>query len=130
MAFWSNFMTKLSASYKAFREPALLSDPFLIEDDYSDVQNRRLRYAIYWSFYENTAYRDSHRWAKRYKVEHDLYRYIRNIYNPAYRIGEFWKAHLWGGIIDFENIEKSALPIKTDNEALIDAIAQVYRWSN
>jgi hypothetical protein len=113
------------AAYRAFREPAIISDPLTpISDDFGDWDSRRLRYAIYWSFYENDAYREARSWAKRYKTDYGLYRWIRNVYNPAYRLGEFWKSHLWGGSL------AAALPIETENENLIEAIETVRRWSN
>ena len=99
MGFWQDTWRRFVAAYKAFREPYLISR-FDDDAEFCDFDARRLRYAIYWAFYENTAYRKVHGWATRYKVDHGLYRYIRNIYNPAYRLGEFWKAHLWGGTLD------------------------------
>lgn len=126
MSFWGNIMTRFLAGYKAFREPELISDLTAVMDgEFGEFEARRLRYAIYWAAYENTIYRDGvHRWSKAYKTKHGLYRYIRGIYNPAYRLGEFWKTHIWGGDL------ASAIPIETDIEGLNEAIQQVYRWSN
>lgn len=121
------------AAYKAFREPYLVTD-ITDERDFSDFDARRLRYAIYWAFYENTAYRGIHTWAKRYKIEHGLYKYIRNLYNPSYRLIEFWKTHIWGGTLDPEagggKEQPSAIPILTENKRLRAAIAQLWQWSN
>lgn len=126
-------MTRFSAAYKAFNEPGLVTDPLYLEDVFADFDQRRLRYAIFWNFYQNTAYRDINRWAREYKTRYGLYRYIRNVYNPAYRLGEFWKSHLWGGQLDAEagdgKEEPSALPILTDNESLRPSIAQLWQWS-
>ncbi len=117
----------------AFREAFVSAGP-QDEGAFGDFDARRMRYSIFWAFYENTAYRDIHRWAKLYRAEYGLYRYIRNIYNPAYRLGEFWKAHLWGGALDPQAGDglamPSALPILTGNEALRGALSQVWRWSN
>lgn len=119
------------AAYKAFREPGLITDPLAISNqDFNDFDNRRLRYAIYWSFFENNAYRSIHSWSERYKTEYGLYRYIRHIYNPAYRLGEFWKAHLMGGSLDQAAGSSGALPIETENEALRPVISQIWQWSN
>ena len=118
---------------KAFREGFMYSGDSNL-GTFSDFDARRMRYAILWSHYENNSYRDINTWAQAYKATFGLYRYTRSIYSPAYRIAEFWKAHLWGGQIDPEagdgTITPSALPIITDNEALRDAIAQVFLWSN
>lgn len=125
--------SRLMAGFTAFRE-AYLSAGLLESTSFTDFDARRMRYALYWAFYENTAYRNLHNWAVTYRQQQALYRYIRGVYNPAYRLGEFWKAHLWGGRLDLEAGDgkdtPSALPIVTDNDDLRPAISQVWRWSN
>jgi hypothetical protein len=79
--------------------------------------------------YENTSYRDVHKWATAYRKQYSLYKYIRGVFNPAYRLGEFWKAHLFGGLLDAEAGEQGAIPIATDNESLRPAIAELWKWS-
>lgn len=122
------------AATKAFREDFTTSQPLLIDDDFSSLDGRRLRYAINWAMYENTAYRRAHTWAESYKTAYGLYRYIRNIYNPAYRLGDFWQSHLWGGMLDPKAGDGkqvySALPIVTDIQPLRQAIAKTWEWSN
>jgi len=128
--FWSNLMTRFIASYKAFNQPDLVSDPAVLNTDFDTWESRRLRYTINWSYYENTAYSTVHKWSRAYKTQYGLYKYIRNIYNPSYRLGEFWKSHLWGGMLDREAGDEGALPIETDNDALRQALADLWRWSN
>ncbi len=118
---------------KAFREGFMYSG----DSDlgvFSDFDARKVRYAVLWSHYENNSYRDINTWAQAYKATFSLYRYTRSIYSPAYRISEFWKAHLWGGVLDPEagdgTVTPSALPIITDNNSLRQAIAQIWSWSN
>lgn len=130
MSLWGDFMVRLNAGYKAFREPELIANlETLLNSEFEDYDARRLRYAIYWAMYENTAFRDIHKWSQGYKARYGLYRYIRSIYSPTYRLGEFWKAHLWGGRLDIRD-PKSAIPISTEIEQLYPAIEQLYRWSN
>ena len=123
-------MTRLTASYKAFNQPDLISDPLQLEADFDSWASRRLRYAINWAYYENTAYERVHKWTVGYKTQFGLYKYIRNIYNPSYRIGEFYKSHLWGGMLDREAGDDGAIPIETDNAALRRALAELWKWSN
>lgn len=122
---------RLNAAVSAFRESDISFDP-LDEAAFSDFDSRRMRYQIYWSLFENSAFRDIHTWAPSLKESYGLYRYIRNIYNPAYRVGSFWKTHLMGGSLDPEasDNEESALPIDCENELLRPAIAQLWKWSN
>ena len=122
------------AASKAFREEFTQSSPLRIDDYFNTADGRRLRYQINWAMYENTAYQRAHLWAESYKTAFGLYRYIRNIYNPSYRLGEFWQAHLWGGALDPAAGDGSqvptALPISTENDALRPAIAKIWEWSN
>lgn len=121
------------AGARAFKEAfmsANLSDPVA----FADVNARRMRYAVLWAFYENTAYRDVHLWSQAYRSRYGMYKYSRNIYNPAFRLGSFWQTHLAGGGLDpmagdGSEIETS-LPIITDNQALRDALATGWRNSN
>lgn len=117
----------------AFREAFLTSDTF-DEASFNEFTARRLRYAVLWAYYENSAYRNIHTWAIKYKADYGLYRYIRNIYNPSFRLGDFWQTHLMGGALDPAagdgKREPTALPILTDNPALRPALAQLWLNSN
>lgn len=121
------------AGLKAFREAYMSADP---TDDraFSSIDARRLRYALLWAFYENTAYRDLHTFAPKLRADYGLYKYIRGIHNPAFRLVEFYVTHLMGGALDPEAGDgegtPSALPILTDNAALRPAIATLWRDSN
>ena len=114
---------------RAFREEYVASSEIEIEN-FIDPEARKIRYDILWAQYENTVYRSIHAWAGTYKTRYALYRYIRNIYNPAYRLGEFWKAHTWGGPLDPEAGEEGALPIETTNKNIRPPIADIWQWSN
>ena len=64
-----------------FREGYLsagLPDP----GDYAVSDARRLRYAIYWAWYQNNQYRALNDWAVAMKRDQGLYKHIRGIYNP------------------------------------------------
>lgn len=114
---------------KAFRE-AYVTAGVIDADDFADTDSRILRYEILWSMYENTAYRDVHSWAQGYRNQYGLYKYIRNIYNPAYRLGEFWKSMIWGGLLDDEAGGEGAIPIETKNDQLREALTVLWELSN
>ena len=122
---WSRLMTGL----RAFRE-AFLSADVQDPDDWTDFDGRQTRYDLLWSLYENTAYRSIHSWATAYKSTFGLYKYARNLYNPAYRLGEFWKTHIWGGALDLDAGRAGVLPIVAHYDPVRKAIAQIWRWSN
>ncbi len=119
--------------YAAFRSAYLGTDQTNLAN-FEDYAARKLRYSLLWAMNENNAYDNINAWSQLYKTEYQLYDFIRGIYNPTYRLGEFWKSHLWGGKLDPDAGDgkeiKSALPIITDNKALRPAIAQVWSWSN
>lgn len=121
------------AGYKAFNERFVSSDQNNLSN-YSDFDARKMRNSMLWAMYENTAYDSIHTWAESLKTKKGLYKHIRNIYNPSYRIGEFWKAKLYGGVLDPAAGDgvatPSCLPIVTNSTELRKAIAQVWAWSN
>lgn len=124
----TNFIDRLKLGIVAFRE-AYLTSSVIDTGDWSDMDARRLRYRVLWAQYEQTSYRNIHNWANAYRTDYALYKYIRPVYNPAYRLGEFWKAHLFGGLLDPEAGDTGAIPIDTDNEKLRPAIANLWKWS-
>ena len=123
----------LSAGYRAFQEKMVGVD-LNTPQNFTAYEARKLRYAILWAMFENSAYSKMHTWAQGYKSQYGLYKFIRHIYNPSARIGEFWTARLLGGPLDPDAGDgltvPSALPILTDNDGLRPAIAQVWKWSN
>lgn len=121
--------SKLRMAAKAFREAYVTAD-LIDSSDFEDFDARRLRYEIMWALYENTMFRNIHKWATAYRNQYSLYRHIRNIYNPAYRLVEFWKMMLWGGLLSSDAAEEGSIPIRTDSQNLRDAIARVWKYSN
>lgn len=90
---------------------------------WNDYPNRVRRYSLNWALYENTVYDSAiHAGAAQYCLEHRLHERIRAIYNPAYRVGEFWAGAIQGGGLDPDagdgEAVQSALPILTDNDAI------------
>jgi hypothetical protein len=121
---------RLMAAITAFREPYLVVDQATAGDEWGQFEARQLRYAILWAWYESTIYRDIHSFSKKLKTDYGLYKYVRPVYNPAARICNFYKDHVWGGLLDSQAADAGALPIETDNEALRAPIAQLWEWSN
>ena len=133
----SRVLSSIRAATRAFRKQYMLADLQDL-DDWSEYQGRRIRYDINWSFYENTAYDDIHTWAREYRSQYGLSKYIRGVYNPVYRLTEFWVGHIWGGQFDPQLGDglsvKTSLPLAfnegANEEAIKQGLAQVYDWSN
>ncbi|MCP5019881.1 MAG: phage portal protein [Ketobacter sp.] len=49
---------------------------------------------------------------------------LKPLRNPAFRVVEFYAAKMWPGTLP------EALPIETENDAIIDPIHQIWKWSN
>lgn len=122
------FFDRLKLGYSAFREGYVTAN-VVDTTDWTDQNARELRYQVLWAQYEGTSYRDVHTWTTEYRKQYSLYEYVRPIYNPAWRLGEFWKAHLYGGTLDADAGTTGAIPILTDNDDLRPAIAELWKWS-
>jgi len=125
LSVWS----KLKMASSAFKE-AFVTAGLLDSSEFEDFGGRQLRYEILWAWYENTAYRNTHKWAQAYRNQYSLYKHIRNIYNPTHRLVEFWKMITWGGLLSETASEEGAIPIRTDNDSLRASIALLWDWSN
>jgi len=127
-------MTAISNGVTAFRE-SFFDASIENRENFSDFSARQMRYQVLWAYYENTAYRRAmYRWVSKYLADHGLYQYIRDIYNPGNRLGEFWTMALLGGVLDPNAGDgksiPSALPIVTENELLRPVISDLWRVSN
>lgn len=123
------FITTSKRFLKAFRQTYVTYD-VLDSDDFEDYNARLLRYSILFGFYENTVYDNLRTWSIAYKTNYSLYRYIRNIYNPANRLTEFWRTVIWGGALDMEAGEQGAIPIRNASSQLRNAIATLWKSTN
>lgn len=121
------------AAVKAFREGDITPIDPLNTEYWNLFEARKMRYALMWSLFDNSAYRELHSWSKALKSTYGLYSYIRNIHNPAMRLGVFYQTHLMGGNIDplagDGKEADSALPVVTKTPALNLAISQLWNDS-
>ena len=131
------------AGIRAFREAFLYPQvDGEVSDDYSDFDNRKARNDLLWAYYMGNAYRESlHSWSRSMKATFGLYKYTRDLYNPAFELGQFYRVNLWGGYLDAAagdgKQEPSALPIvipdvttEATAAALRRAISLFWQWSN
>lgn len=124
-----DFLNMSKRFIKSFQQ-AYVTYNIIDEADFEDYNARLLRYAILFGFYENSVYDQLRSWATAYRTTYGLYKYIRNIYNPANRLVEFWRTVTWGGMLDPEAGEEGAIPIHNASSQLRNAIATVWEWTN
>jgi len=55
---------------------------------------------------------------------------IKPLFNPTYRLVEFYVSHVFRGPLDLENAETGAVPLLGATPALRAAIIQIWKWSN
>ncbi len=55
-------------------------------------------YAQMFAYYSNTAFEDVAAWA-RYRLNHNLYRHTRPIFNPVTRVVDFYAEHIYPGAL-------------------------------
>jgi hypothetical protein len=132
MGFLQNLGVFMSGVGKAYREAFLNSDR-VNTIPFESFAGRTLRYGLNWAYYENTAYDNIHPFAQGYRNQRGLYKYVRTIYNPAFRLAENYVSAIYGGQLDVDAGETGAIPITVSggNETqLRAAIAQTWEWSN
>lgn len=121
-------MNGVSAAYRA----AFLASDQKNALTFESYKARQLRYLMNWTFYESTAYDNLHLYSTGLRVDKGLYKHIRPVYNPAYRLATNYMSAIWGGHLDPDALEQGAIPISVfgNNEsALRPAIARVWQDS-
>lgn len=99
-----------------------------------EAAERQAAYALFWAYYVNSAFDDLARW-EPYRANNQLYRHIRQIYNPTRRLVDFYTGIVYRGHWDTQPDKMTqigaAIPWATGTPpALLAAIAQLYQWSN
>jgi hypothetical protein len=115
-----------SAFMTAYRESATIPDE---RRDWGDYENRIIRYAIYEGMYNNTVYRDIETYSRTLKYNHQLYKHIRGIYNPTFRLVKTIADKTVGGALDWEGLQTGPLQVVDADDRLIEALLQVLKWS-
>lgn len=129
MTLWSRLMTATSAFIGAFRENSVTSS---FGGEFDEYESRRLRYAMYAASYENTSYRNIHKWAQGKRNRYGLGKYIRDIHNPIAQLVDFHTSTVWRGSIA-PLLQGGAIPlvVNGDNEQAVRTAADnLLRLSN
>lgn len=100
-----------------------------------EYESRATHYRHLWQMYENAKFENTAQW-QRYKADHNLYRYIRNIYNPTRRLVDFYAGIIYPGVLTTDarrlpDNSRIAIPLAEDTDpALVEAVGQLWQWSN
>jgi hypothetical protein len=116
-----------NAAKASWNDNALVPAMDMAWDDYT---GRLFRYAHFSNYYTNTVYSSLLAYAAQHKRDRKLYKHIRGVYNPVARLVEIYVDKVYGGPLDLQELSQGAIPIETDNDALRDAIKQLWLWSN
>lgn len=92
---------------------------------WNDYTNRLSRYEVYEGYYHNIAYHSIVTYSQGLKTTERLYKHVRGVYNPVNRLVEGYVAKVYGGRLDTLKGQSGAIPLASDNPAVIEAIAGV-----
>jgi len=97
---------------------------------YSNFQTRNSRQEFLRALCSNIAYEDTlYEGAQTLRQQFKTSLTLRPVFNPFWRLTEFWATHLYAGSIDPElgdgKTRPSAVPIETRNEALRPLLAKI-----
>jgi hypothetical protein len=116
-----------TAALAAFRQQDLIPIEALGWDEY---RARIGRYDFARMCYSNRQYENIANFAPTYKKDHELYKKIRGIYNPTARLIDLYVSKVYGGQLNMENASTGAIPIVQASDEFIEALIQLWRWSN
>jgi hypothetical protein len=134
----TGFQAGLAAARRVFEDPQTA-----YQQQY--FRTRVAEYALLWAYYNNSMFDKSigylnnwttYRTFALYKSNYNLYRNIRLIYNPTRRLVDFYAGAIYPGVLsedgdDLPDGVPLAVPFAEDtDDALKDAIAQFWQWSN
>ncbi len=134
----TGFQAGLAAARRVFEDPQTA-----YQQQY--FRTRVAEYSLLWAYYNNSMFDKSigylnnwttYRTFALYKSNYNLYRNIRLIYNPTRRLVDFYAGAIYPGVLsedgsDLPDSVPLAVPFAEDtDDALKDAIAQFWAWSN
>jgi hypothetical protein len=118
-------MTAIRAGITAYRQEALIPKPDL---DWDTYEARLYRYHLYDLYYANAAYKSLSAigaiTANR-KIDQALYKRVRGVYNPVFRLVETYTSKVYGGEIDLERFASGAIAFRGADERVVQAARDV-----
>jgi len=148
MGFLGTMMNSLIAGYTAARR--VFEDPSMAHQE-GLYLNQYGMYQLLWAYYNSSMFERvasvfngsyntqwqvaANGWAA-YKMNYNLYRNIRLIYNPTRRLVDFYAGQIYPGVLSEDGAQlpdgqQLAVPFAKDTPAALKAaVAQFWQWSN
>lgn len=123
----SRLSRAFNAGTTAFRQDALVPNNL---DTWDSLEARLIRYDYGTRYYNNTIFTDTTPYIAVLRARLGLYKFVRGIYNPVSREVDLMVANIYGGNLDTEKGTDGAIPLMSDDPAVIAAIIQVWQWSD
>lgn len=98
-------------------------------DGWDRYQNRLARYAVYNGYYNNVAYFQIMTYSQGLKYWNRLYKHVRGVYNPVWRLVELYAGKVYPGALDFESGSTGAVPILDADKKFRKACSKLWQWS-
>lgn len=133
MGFFSRLMTAISTGWQAYNQAGLI--PSEQTGLYNNKSVRLMRYDLFDLFYSNDAYKNitDVLYLGQRKTDANLYKRLRLMYNPVWRLVNGYVANIYGGYIDFEKFDTGSIrltPGDTNPDAFYRALRILLKQSN
>lgn len=97
--------------------------------------DRAYRYRRLWDLYQGTAFDSVSAWS-RYRRQFGLYRSVRQVWDHAHQLVEFYATHIYSGTLPLDGMTlpdgvENAVPIAPNTDpTLAKALGQLWAWWN
>lgn len=98
--------------------------------DWDDYASRAARYTLSTLYYHNQSYSTINTYFNALKLQRGYYKHMRSIFNPTARLVNLYVAKCYGGSLDMEAATRGAITVNGADDALRQAIIQLWKWSN
>lgn len=97
--------------------------------NWDNYEQRLKRYALFENYYNNQVYFNPRQLALIQAQRPALYKNIRGIYNPFWRLCRTYESNIYPGALDMEYLKDGAIPIQGADDNLREALRWVWLWS-
>lgn len=129
MGFFNRLMVAIQAGITAYKQEALVPN---VEYGWNTYEARLYRYYLGDLYYSNAVYKSlaSNSAGAQRKIDNKLYKRIRGIYNPVFRLVDSYVSKVYGGELDLDLLQRGALPIENADDSTRDNLRNLLIWSN